>query len=168
MTVSTDQPAKTPIAHRRKARSLLVQALYQWQISQYPAHEIEAQYRADNTGKIDWEYFHDLFVGITTSTDELDNSFTPSLDRDISQLNPIELSILRLGTYELSQRIDVPYRVVINESIELAKKYGATDSHKYVNGILDKLAKEIRSVEKKVEKKSEKKVKSTIGNEAGA
>lgn len=164
MTAPADQAVKIPISHRKKARSLLVQALYQWQISQYPAHEIEAQYRADNTGKLDWDYFHELFVGITSSTEALDASFTPSLDRDISQLNPIELSILRLGAYELSQRIDVPYRVVINEAIELAKKYGATDSHKYVNGILDKLAKESR----RVEKQGEQKARSKTGNEAGA
>ena len=127
-------PEKPKIAHRKKARSLLVQALYQWQISDYPVNDIEAQYRTDNVGKIDWDYFHELFVGIVSSVEDLDNIFTPFLDREISQINPIELAILRLGAFELSQRIDIPYRVVINECIELAKKYGATDSHKYVNG----------------------------------
>ena len=140
-------PEKPKIAHRKKARSLLVQALYQWQISDYPVNDIEAQYRTDNVGKIDWDYFHELFVGIVSSVEDLDNIFTPFLDREISQINPIELAILRLGAFELSQRIDIPYRVVINVCIELAKKYGATDSHKYVNGVMDKMARKIRSVE---------------------
>jgi len=140
-------PEKPKIAHRKKARSLLVQALYQWQISDYPVNDIEAQYRTDNVGKIDWDYFHELFVGIVSSVEDLDNIFTPFLDREISQINPIELAILRLGAFEFSQRIDIPYRVVINECIELAKKYGATDSHKYVNGVMDKMARKIRSVE---------------------
>ena len=147
MTASSDNLAKTPIAHRKKARKLLVQALYQWQISRYPITAIEAQYRADNEGKIDWEYFHEALTAISATSDSLDESFTPSLDRDISQLNPIELSILRIGSYELSERNDIPYRVVINECIELAKKFGATDSHKYVNGVLDKLARQLRDVE---------------------
>ena len=147
MSLSPETSEKPKIAHRKKARSLLVQALYQWQISDYPVNDIEAQYRTDNVGKIDWDYFHELFVGIASSVQDLDSSLAPLLDREISQLNPIELAILRLGAYELSQRIDIPYRVAINESVELAKKYGATDSHKYVNGVLDKLARHSRSVE---------------------
>ena len=147
MTASTEHSAAPKIAHRKKARNLLVQALYQWQISDYPVNAIEAQYRADNTGKIDWDYFHEVLSGIAQSADKLDEGFTPLLDRDIAQLNPIELAILRLGSFELANRIDIPYRVVINEAIELAKKYGATDSHKYVNGVLDKLARQYRQVE---------------------
>lgn len=147
MSDTPDTPEKPKIAHRKKARSLLVQALYQWQISDYPVNAIEAQYRVDNTGKIDWHYFHDLFTGIAESVDELDSLFSPFLDRDLEQLNPIELAILRLGTYELVKRIDIPYRVAINEAVDLAKKFGATDSHKYVNGVLDKLARQSRSVE---------------------
>lgn len=147
MTSETESAEKPKIAHRKKARSLLIQALYQWQMSDYPLNEIEAQYRADNMGKIDWAYFHELFTGIVACVDELDESFRVSLDRDLSQLNPIELAILRLGAFELLKRIDIPYRVVINEGIELAKKYGATDSHKYVNGVLDKLARQHRAVE---------------------
>lgn len=147
MSLSSDNPEKPKISHRKKARSILVQALYQWQVSDYPVNAIEAQYRADNVGKIDWDYFHELFTGIASSVEELDNSFMPFLDREIKQLNPIELAILRLGAFELSKRIDIPYRVVINEAIELAKKYGATESHKYINGVLDKLARESRQVE---------------------
>lgn len=147
MPVSSESPAKPSIAQRKKSRTLLVQALYQWQISDYPVNAIEAQYRADNTGKIDWDYFHEIFTGVTSTAESLDESFSPLLDRDLSQLNPIELAILRIGTFELKNRIEIPYRVVINEAIELAKKFGATDSHKYVNGVLDKLAQQNRQVE---------------------
>ena len=147
MIASSEPDAKPKIAHRKKARSLLVQALYQWQISDYPLNDIEAQYRADNTGKIDWDYFHEAFPATALGAGDLDAAITPHLDRELKQLNPIELAILRLGAFELSRRIDIPYRVVINECIELAKTYGATDSHKYVNGVLDKLARQFRSVE---------------------
>ena len=147
MPASSEPPAKPSIAQRKKSRTLLVQALYQWQISDYPVNAIEAQYRADNTGKIDWDYFHEIFTGVTSSAQILDEKFSPLLDRDLSQLNPIELAILRIATFELTNRIDIPYRVVINEAIELAKKFGATDSHKYVNGVLDKLAQQSRKVE---------------------
>jgi N utilization substance protein B len=138
---------KPKIAHRKKARTLLVQALYQWQISGYPINAIEAQYRADNIGKVDWDYFHTVFTTIAESADALDALFEPFLDRELKQLNPIELAILRLGAYELTQRIDIPYRIVINEAIELAKQFGAAESHKYVNGVLDKLAKQKRQIE---------------------
>lgn len=147
MSSTPEISEKPKIAHRKKARSLLVQALYQWQISDYPINDIEAQYRTDNVGKIDWVYFHELFVGIASSVEALDSHFIPFLDREITQINPIELAILRLGAFELTSRIDIPYRVVINECIELTKKYGATDSHKYVNGVLDKMARESRPVE---------------------
>lgn len=147
MPDAAETSSKPAVANRKKARTLLVQALYQWQISDYPVNAIEAQYRADNSGKIDWDYFHEIFTGITLSVDILDESFVVYLDREITQLNPIELAVLRIGSFELSNRIDIPYRVVINESIELAKKFGATDSHKYVNGVLDKLAHKCRKVE---------------------
>jgi len=147
MPDAAETRSKPAVAHRKKARTLLVQALYQWQISDYPVNAIEAQYRADNSEKIDWDYFHEIFTGITSSVDILDESFVAYLDREITQLNPIELALLRIGSFELANRIDIPYRVVINESIELAKKFGATDSHKYVNGVLDKLAHKCRKVE---------------------
>jgi N utilization substance protein B len=147
MTDPASSPEQPRIAHRKKARSFLVQALYQWQISDYPLNDIEAQYRADNTGKVDWAYFHEVFSGIAGATEALDSTFAGFLDRDIQKLNPIELSILRIGAYELTKRIDIPYRVVINECVDLAKKFGATESHKYVNGVLDKLARQQRSVE---------------------
>ncbi len=138
---------KLKIAQRRKARNFLLQALYQWQLAAGTAAEIEAQYRADNNGKIDWAYFHDALVYIHREAANLDELYQSSLDRSLNDLDPIEIALLRLGTYELKERIDVPYRVVINEYVELAKKYGATDSHKYINGVLDKLARSLRSVE---------------------
>lgn len=138
---------KPKIAHRKKARNLLVQALYQWQLSGGTVTDIEAQYKSDNAGKIDWEFFHQALQYITTDTDALDASFIDYLDRDRDELNPIELAIIRLGCFELSERIDVPYKVAINEAIDLAKRFGATDSHKYVNGVLDKVSRKLRVAE---------------------
>jgi transcription antitermination protein NusB len=138
---------KIPLAWRKRARELLVQALYQWQLSGSDAVQIEAEFRADNGGKTDWDYFHSAFTHITEHASVLSALFGPYLDRSVGQLDPIETGILYLGLYELSQRIDIPYRVVINEGVELARKYGATDSHKYINGVLDKAARQLRSVE---------------------
>lgn len=149
MSESSSMPNVPKIAHRKKARNLLVQALYQWQMAGDPVTDIEAQYRTDNSGKIDWDFFHQAFVYISSHRSEVDEAFEPLLDRDISQLNPIELAILRLGIFEFKERIDVPYKVVINEYVDLTKKYGATDSYKYVNGILDKAARTLRAVELK-------------------
>lgn len=136
-----------PISHRKRARDLLVQALYQWQLSQSPAEQIEAEFRADNGRKVDWEFFHQALTTIMDAPHEIDVLFLPQLDRDPTQLDPIEIGILRLGCFELAKRIDVPYKVVINESVELAKKYGATESHKFINGVLDKAAQQLRALE---------------------
>lgn len=144
MSEDSSQPK---ISHRKKARNLLVQALYQWQLADGVAHDIEAQFRADNAAKIDWEFFHQALKHIITNADDIDKTFTDKLDRGLDQLDPIELALLRLGVFEFTERIDVPYKVVINEYVDLAKKYGATDSHKYINGVLDKLAKQYRALE---------------------
>ncbi len=138
---------KPRTAQRRKARNLLVQALYQWQLSDSPLHEIEAQFRADNKAKIDWEFFHQIFNGVGRKAVALDAQLAPLLDRAVSDLNPVEHAILRLGCFELGERLDVPYRVVINECVDLARTFGATDSHKYINGVLDKAAKQLRALE---------------------
>jgi transcription antitermination protein NusB len=137
------------VAQRKRARDLLVQALYQWQIGGADAVQVEAEFRADNGRKTDWEFFHDALTYIANNTTTLDGLYVPYLDRDVKQLDPIEFGLLRLGIYELSQRIDVPYRVVINEYVDLAKKYGATDSHKFVNGVLDKAARKLRALEQR-------------------
>ena len=137
-----------PISHRRRARDLLVQALYQWQLSGHSAEQIEAEFRADNGRKVDWAFFHDALSGIIGAPLEIDTCFLPHLDRDPVQLDPIETGILRLGVFELAKRIEVPYKVVINECVELAKKYGATDdSHRFINGVLDKASRQLRALE---------------------
>ncbi|MDT8397610.1 MAG: transcription antitermination factor NusB [Pseudomonadales bacterium] len=144
-------PATTPVkprtAQRRKARTLLLQACYQWQLSAAAPSAIEAQYRADNPGKVDWDFFHQVLTGVTGGAAQLDALLSPLLDRKFSDLNPVELAILRLGCYELSERIDIPYRVVINECVELARTFGASESHKYINGVLDQAARQLRRVE---------------------
>ncbi len=135
-------------AARRKARRFAVQALYEWQIAGNPVHEIEARFRVENDmHKVDLNYFHELISRIVTMSAELDEALLPHLDRALADLDPVELATLRIGAYELIKRLDVPYKVVINEGIELAKTFGATESHKYVNGVLDKLAHQVRTVE---------------------
>ena len=139
--------SKIPLAQRRKARTLIVQALYQWYLSKSDPLEIEAQFHEQNGGKIDWEYFSEVFLEIPKQQEALDKHISPLLDRELNSLDPVERALLYLGTFELASRIDIPYRVVINECVELAKTFGATDGHKYINGVLDKLAKSLRSVE---------------------
>lgn len=141
------RPRRNSLQGRKRARDLLVQALYQWQLAGAEASQIEAEFRADNGGKSDWDYFHQAFAYITGHSAALKGQLDPLLDREVAQLDPIECGILQLGLYELAQRPDVPYRVVINEGVELAKKYGSTDSHKYVNGVLDKAARQLRGTE---------------------
>ncbi len=142
------KPPKGKTAARRKARSLAVQALYSWQIAGQPLHEIEAQFRTDNDfSEVDGAYFHEILHGVPRQKSELDSTFEPCLDRPLAEIDPVELAILRLSTYELRNRIDVPYKVVINEGIELAKTFGATAGHKFVIGVLDKLAPRLRAAE---------------------
>ena len=138
---------RIPLAQRRKARRLVLQALYQWLMSGSDPLVISKQYREETLGKVDWNYFEEVFSEIPGATQKLNESLKPLLDRELAALDPIEKAILYLGTFELANRIDVPYRVVINECVELAKIFGATDSHKYINGVLDKLASELRPAE---------------------
>ena len=138
---------KLPLAQRRKARSLLLQALYQWLIAKAEPVEIESQFREENSGKIDWEYFQEVFFEIPKRVSILDEHLLPLLDRELTALDPVERALLYLGAFELAYRPDVPYRVVINECVELAKTFGATESHKYINGVLDKLARSLRPLE---------------------
>lgn len=135
-------------AQRRKARHFGLQALYQWTLSGASVTDIEAEFRVDNDFRhTDGEYFSTLLRGVTTDVESLEMLFAPALDRALDELDPIERNLLRLGTFELRDRIDVPYKVVISEAVALAKKFGATDSHKYVNGVLDKIARDLRTVE---------------------
>ena len=126
---------------------MIVQALYQWQIAAGETLDIIKQFREENSGKIDWEYFEEIFSGVPIEAAALDAQLAPLLDRELKSLDPIERALLYLGSYELAHRLDVPYRVVINEAVELAKVFGATDSHKYINGVLDKLAPVLRPLE---------------------
>lgn len=133
---------------RRKARHYAMQALYQWQISRNPLQEIENQFLAEyDFSQVDLEFFQILLHDVPARIGELELSFTPYLDRPLKELNPIELTLLRMGSYELAHRIDVPFKVAINEAVALAKKFGAAESHKYINAVLDQLAKKLRAVE---------------------
>ncbi|MFT6449467.1 MAG: N utilization substance protein B [Oleispira sp.] len=141
---------KASPAARRKARSFALQAIYQWHMAGADLAKIEAEFRADNDmSKVDLEYFHEILHGVPRELSALDQIIKPLLDRDSEEMTPVELSILRLATYEMMHRIDVPYKVVINEAVELAKSFGATDGHKYVNGVVDKIAQQVRTVEVK-------------------
>ena len=133
---------------RRNARQYALQAMYQWQISGSPIHEIEAEFLVHHIKeKVDLEYFKELLHSIPKEFDELDAHMTPFLSRPIAALDPIELGILRIGTYELAKRLDVPYRVVINEALELTKKFGSIEGFKFVNGVLDQVARKLRALE---------------------
>ncbi|MEM1404172.1 MAG: transcription antitermination factor NusB [Pseudomonadota bacterium] len=144
----TTQEQQQLIARRRKARHYALQALYQWHMAGAAATDIEAEFRTDYDFKVvDLEYFQSIVHGVPSLVDELDGLYAALLDRELDELDPIERSLLRMGTFELRDRIDVPYKVVINESVALAKKFGASDSYKYVNGVLDKLARQLRSPE---------------------
>ena len=135
-------------ALRRKARHYALQALYQWQISRNALSDIEAQFRSEfDFANTDLEYFQALLHEVPKHVGDLERAFEPLLDRPLKDLTPIELTVLRIGTYELAHRIDVPYKVVINEAVSLAKKFGATDGYKYINGVMDKLAQQLRAVE---------------------
>jgi len=135
-------------AQRRKARHYGLQALYQWTLSGASPSDIEAEFRVDNDFRhTDGEYFSAVLRGVVHDVEGLESLFEPALDRTLDELDPIERNLLRLGTFELRDRIDVPYKVVISEAVALAKKFGATDSHRYINGVLDKVARELRQVE---------------------
>ena len=139
----------TLAAQRRKARHFGLQALYQWTLSEASLVDIDAEFRVDNDFRhTDGEYFQALLRGVMEDVESLEALFSPLLDRTLDDLDPIERNLLRMGTFELKERIDVPYKVVINEAVSLAKKFGATESHRYINGILDKVASELRTVER--------------------
>ena len=137
-------------AQRRKARHFGLQALYQWSMAGSTLSDIEAEFRMDNDFRhTDGEYFTALLRGVASDVDALETLFSPCLDRTLDELDPIERNLLRMGTFELRDRIDVPYKVVINEAVSLAKKFGATESHRYINAVLDKVARELRTVERR-------------------
>jgi N utilization substance protein B len=131
-------------AARRLARQYALQALYQWQMSQALPADIEAQFMAKQINKrTDLAYFKELLHTIPAQYEELDQYMTPFLSRLINEIDPIELAILRLSIYELAKRLDIPYRVAINEALELTKKYGSIEGYKFVN-VLDHVARQLR------------------------
>ena len=139
---------KASIQGKRRARKLALQALYQWHMSGTDLHEIDAQFRANNNmDRVDISYFTDLLYGVPKSVSDLDTAFEPFLDRKVNELNPIELTVLRLSTFELIHKLEIPYRVVLDEAITLAKEFGSQDGHRYVNGVLHNLAKIHRKIE---------------------
>ncbi len=138
------------MAARRKARRLALQALYQWHVSSSPINQIEAEFVVDHDmDKVDREYFSEVLHGVPASLSELDGKIEKFTDRPTSEMTPIELAILRMGAYEFMHRLDVPFKVIINEGVELSKVFGASEGHRYVNGVLDKLAQELRAPEVK-------------------
>jgi len=140
--------AATRATPRRRAREFALQGLYQRQLSGNSAAAISAQIaEAAGFAKADQAYFDELWTGVAAEFDDLVALCAPHLDRRAAELSPIERAILVIGAWELTRRPEIPYRVVINEAVELAKLYGGTDGHKFVNGVLDKLGAQARSAE---------------------
>ena len=140
---------KVSAASRSRARHFAMQAIYQWQMTEKSPNIVEAEFHTDNDmSKVDIDYFNEIFNGVSKDVSVLDEIFVPFLrDKALKELDPVTLAILRMASFEFKARIDVPYRVVINESVNLAKKFGAEDSHKFINGVLDKVAKTQRVAE---------------------
>ncbi len=133
---------------RHNARQYALQAIYQWQLSNTPILEIENQFvKFHVTKKVDLEYFKEVILGVAQYQHELDNFITPFIERSIHEVDPIELAVLRIATYELAKRLDVPYRVIINEGLELAKKFGSLEGYKFINSVLDRIARQLRANE---------------------
>jgi N utilization substance protein B len=133
---------------RRRARAAAVQALYQWQLTEQSPELIEDHFVLDHdTHGMDLEYFHHLVREIPLHRHELDDHLVPHLDRELDEVDPVERAILRLGAYEFEFHPEIPYKVILNEAVELAKTFGAEHGHKYVNAILDKVAAKLRAPE---------------------
>ncbi|MDO9046647.1 MAG: transcription antitermination factor NusB [Methylobacter sp.] len=133
---------------RTNARKAAVQALYQWQMAGQNLSEIERQFLEEERLKdAQKSYFVELFYGVPKNLDAIDQVLSEFVDRPVDTIDPVERAILRIGVYELLYRLNMPYKVVLNEGINLAKDFGADGSHKYVNGILDKVAQQKRAVE---------------------
>jgi N utilization substance protein B len=133
---------------RTRARELLVQALYQMQLAGHSSSELLEQFHLQAAyQRVDQEFFDEVLPLICKSQDALELTIDDLIDRPLEQLDPVERAVLLIGIYELQSRIDVPYRVVINEGVNLAKRFGAQDGHKYINACLDTAAQALRSVE---------------------
>ena len=136
---------KINIPARHRARESAVQALYQWEMADENLTEIELQFLLHNSSKkIDQAYFRELLHEIPSRLTEIEESMRPYLTRPLEELDPVELSVLRLSIYELLYHPEIPYRVVINEALELTKRFGSSDGYKFINGVLDKFAKQLQ------------------------
>ncbi|HEY6943171.1 transcription antitermination factor NusB [Dokdonella sp.] len=145
---NTPHPTGIDPTARSRARRRALQAIYAWQMSGNRIDGVIDQFRHEQDMQIaDLEYFEELVRGVVRSHMELDAAIAPFLDREIARVDPIERAVLRIAAYELRDRIDVPYRVVINEAVETTKRFGADHGHTYVNGVLDKLAAACRPAE---------------------
>lgn len=141
-THANPNKSRTP---RHRAREFALQGLYQWLLNNEPASTVVNHIRnAHGFEKADGDYFTELLNGAIAQSVELRETLAPTIDRSISELSPVEHAVLLLGAWELKNKIEVPYRVVINEAVELAKSFGGIDGHKYVNGVLDRLAGQLR------------------------
>lgn len=127
-----------PVRPRARARRLLLQALYQQQFTHDDAGTLDEQFLADGLGDADVAYFREVLPAVLDAVESVEAGLEPLLDRPLAQLDPVERGVLRLAGYELMHRLDLPYRVVIHEAVELAKEYGAEQSHKFINGVLDR------------------------------
>ena len=146
----SQHPQGLDMQARSRARRRALQALYAWQLSGSHMNAVIEQFRHEQDMEVaDLEYFEDILRGVEQHVKELDDGIKPFVDREVAQIDPIELSALRMGAYELKYRPDVPYRVVINEAVEATKRFGADHGHSYVNGVLDKLATHWRTAEKR-------------------
>ena len=144
MGVVTRRPQRTN-ADRMRARRCAMQAVYQWQLTGMNLREISTQFAcSDEFRGADPEYFRDLLHGVGKQVDELDAELSRSLDRKIEKVDPVELAVMRISTFELLHRPEVPVRVILNEAVSLTRKFGAEHGHAYVNGVLDKLAHRLR------------------------
>lgn len=133
---------------RSRSRRLAIQALYQWQVAGQDVGDIIDHFMIEqDSKKFDSDYFSELVRAVPTRLDELDAALDPFVDRALDSIDPVERAILRMSAYELTAHPEIPYRVVINEAVELAKTFGAEQGHRYVNGVLDKAARALRPVE---------------------
>lgn len=144
--IRQDDPAKKQFVRGRTwARRYAMQALYQWQMTGQDLAVIDAQFLDDqDMSKADVGYFQELLHQVAAHVDSIDAALKPFLDRPLEQVDPVERAILRIAGYELAHRLDIPYRVIINEAVEIAKKFGAEQGHRFINGVLDKTAHQLR------------------------
>lgn len=139
----------SPLTLRKKARKLVMQGLYQWHVSQNAPAEVQKYIMDFNDASgFDVPYFNEIFLGVIRALPELDPMIAQHTSRPLNEISPVDLAILRLSSFELINRLDIPYRVVINEALDLSKEFGANDAFKFVNGVLDQISIEKRTAER--------------------